>query len=159
MQSSISKQHQDLVIAHEMLKGQFTPFIRGAYFLLAILLALGIYSKLPPYFMIAAFVGIVIYAAYRTTPQIKNAVRALTEGHKKTGRVRLQAVYDSNVFTATLINTPDRKWQFKFVPTGWKPSEGEFSVTIYYLPDVAWPVLVETEQGIMVPRETPKSIQ
>lgn len=159
MQSSVSKQVQDLVIVHEMFKGQFTPFIRGAYLLLAVLLALGIYTRLPPYLMIAAFVGVFIYAAYSRTPHIKNAVRALTEGHKKTGQVRLQAIYDSDAFTVTLINTSDSNWQYSFVPTGWKPSEGEFPATIYYLPDVAWPVLVETDQGIMVPRETPKSVQ
>jgi hypothetical protein len=155
MQSSISKQIQDLVMIDGLIKGQFKPFIRGAYILLAVLLALGFYTNLPPYFMVAAFIGIALYSAHRSSPHLKNAARALTEGQKKTELVRLEAIYDSEAFTATLVNAPDQ-WQFTFIPLNWKPSEGEFPATIYHLSDVVWPVLVEIEQGIMVPREIPK---
>ncbi len=157
MKPSISKQIENLVMMDKMLKrGQFK---NGAIAIVVVLLALGFYTRLPPYFMIAAFIGLVIFAAFRSSPHLDNAVRAITEGQKKSGFVKVEEIYDSNAFTAIVENSTHGTWQFSFNPTGWKPTKGEFPATIYHLVSVDWPVLIEVEQGIMVPRETPESVK
>jgi hypothetical protein len=157
MTSSLSKQIEDLLKLDKMSKGNyFQQFFRGVVILLVVLLGLGFYTKLPPYFMVAAFVGLIIFASHRSIPHIKNAARAITEGQKAVGSVKVEKIYDSEACTTIVEDPTLGTWHFTFIPTGWKPTEGQFSATIYHLPNVAWPVLVEVKDGIMVPREKPK---
>lgn len=158
MKSSVSKQIEDLVMMDNMTKGSgFQQFFRGVVILLVILLALGVYTKQPPYFMVAAFCGIIIFAIRRSIPHRKNAIRAITEGQKKTALVKVEAIYDSKAFKVTVEDPTHGTWHFTFIPSDWKPSEGEYLATVYHLPDAAWLVLVEVEEGLMVPREKPEA--
>ncbi len=156
MESSVSKQIEDLMMMDRMSQGSyFQQFFKGAAILLVILLALGFYTMLPPYFMVAAFLGVIIFAVRRSTPHLKNAAKAITEGQKKAGSVKVEKIYDSSACNVMVEDPILGIWHFSFVPTGWEPTEGKFPATIYHLLNVAWPVLVEVEEGIMVPREQP----
>ena len=160
MKLSVSKQIEDLMMLDGMSKGSyFQQFFRAAVILLVILLALGFYTKLPPYFMVAAFLGVIIFAVRRSAPHLKNAARAITEGQKKAGSVKIEKVYDSRACNAIVEDPTLGTWHFSFIPTSWEPTEGKFPATIYHLPNVTWPVLVEVEQGIMIPREKPEVVK
>jgi hypothetical protein len=157
MKSSAAKQIEELVQLDAMTEGgYFQNFIRGLVIIIAVLLALGFYTKLPPYFIVAAFLGFVAYATRKSTPHLKNATRAVTEGQKKAGLVKVEGIYDSDSgYSATVIDPTLGTWHLTFVAVGWKPTKSEYPATLYYLPDIAWPVLLEVEEGIVVPQEEP----
>jgi hypothetical protein len=157
MKSSVAKQIEDLVNLDAVTKGSyFQKFFRAVVILIVVLLALGFYTRLPPYFMVAAFLGLFVFASRRSAPHLKNAARASTEGQKKAGSVKVEKVYDShNRYTAAVIDTTLGIWHFSFVATAWEPIKGEYPATLYYLPDIVWPVLVEVKEGIMVPDGKP----
>lgn len=137
-----------------MTKDSFiSRFKVGICILLAGLLIGGILTGKPPFYMIAAFVAVVTWSAWNSTPHIKNAAQAYKSGKpiKKTIHITIEQWSDSQSYYATIDY-----WKFEFIPSGWTPVEGIFNADLYYLDNIAWPALAITQNGILFPRGTPE---
>ncbi len=105
----------------------------------------------PVAWMGCAFTSLVAWSAWRTSPQLARARRALLEVRPERGAVaiRIEHGSDSDSCHATLPGG----WRCTFIPQGWTPAEGTFEADLYRLPEVPWPVLAITADGLVVPRE------
>jgi hypothetical protein len=108
--------------------------------------------------MVLLFVAVVAYSAHRTGPHIMNAAQAAIAGEKSAGSVQVEVTRwsDSESFHAVVEVPSSGTWRFEFIPLGWQPVEGEHRATVFRLPGIAWPALVQVEQGVMYPRQTPE---
>ena len=141
-----------------MAYGRLAWLFRCLVMLSFVLLALGLYTQQPPYFMAFALLAVIAYAAHQTGPHIKNAARAAIAGDKVAGSVNVEVTRwsDSDTFYATVAMPSSGTWRFKFIPLGWTPIEGEHPATLFRLPGITWPALIQVQQGVFYPRETPK---
>ena len=119
----------------------------------------GLYTKHPIYFMLAVFSLAVAYSAQRTVPHILNAAKALESGSRVKGTIHIEVTQwsDSPTYHATVQLSPSRKWRFEFIPLGWSPAEGNHEAVLFGIRGVAWPALVQVEQGVLYPRQRPES--
>ncbi len=117
-------------------------------------------SKHPAYAAVFAFVALVTYSSWQTTPHILYAGKAFELGSKSHGTVQIGITKwsDSDTYHATVNVAPSQRWRFEFIPLGWQPSEGEFEAEFFAHPSVEWPALVQTNQGILYPRYNPKRV-
>ncbi|CAM3813040.1 hypothetical protein [Paracidovorax anthurii] len=95
--------------------------------------------------------------ARKTSGHIDAAVRAAQAGRREESPVGIEvrSGMGSDTYHA-LVPCADGLWRFEFIPQGWMPESGTVSATVFWLPGTAWPVLVATEAGVMVPRDTPE---
>ena len=141
--------------------GQPRTLQRFGWVLVALSIALAaaaLYTQQAPYVMALAFVAVVTWSAFQTSPHIEAAARALTTANRADGSVTIVVGdhwSDGFTYHAVVPVAPSGAWRFEFKPLGWKPVAGEYRATIYWLPDVMWPALVQVEAGVMHPRYTP----
>ena len=114
-----------------------------------------LYTRQPPYVMALVFVAVVTYSAFQTSPHIEAAAKALATANRADGSVTIEVGdpwSDGFTYHAVVPVAPSGAWRFEFKPSGWKPVAGEYRATIYWLPDVIWPALVQVNAGVMHPR-------
>ena len=126
--------------------------------LLAIIL--GIASSFvwnPIYLMISFLAAVIALSARQAMPHIHRAASALDLGIKSQGKVQVTAdeSSDSVTYFATVPSAGSEKWIFEFIPLGWHPKEGSHEAAFFRIPGVAWPALIQVEQGIIYPRSQP----
>ena len=122
------------------------------------LAAAALYTQQAPYVMALVFVAVVTWSAFQTSPHIEAAARALAAANRAEGSVTIEVGdhwSDGFTYHAVVPVAPSGGWRFEFKPLGWKPVAGEYKATIYWLPDVMWPALVQVDAGVMHPRCTP----
>ena len=120
-------------------------------------LLLGLHSGSPPYYMASAFAALIAWSAYRTTPHIVRAAKALQSSARQAAEIAIEISEWSDSPTYHAVVTLDSRptWRMTFIPQGWTPKQGAVQGAVYFVPDVEWPVLLETEEGIIHPRYTP----
>lgn len=128
--------------------------------LAAVLLTVGLYTRQPPYFMFLILPLLIAVSAHCTRPHIRTASDAIRSGCQSSGVVKIEvdSSSDSERFYATVATEPSRTWRFEFIPLGWKPFEGQTQATLYTLPGLEWPALIEVEDGVLYPRYKPKPV-
>lgn len=133
-------------------------FLAGFRWLLTALAAglglAGLLTRHPVAWMGCAFTSLVAWSAWSTSPQLARARRALLEAVPERGTVsiRVERGSDSDSWHAILPGG----WRCPFIPQGWTPLPGAFEADLYRLPEVPWPVLAVTADGLLVPREQPR---
>lgn len=120
-------------------------------------LLLGLRSGSPPYYIVSAFAALIAWSAFRTTPHILRAAKGLESNARQSAEIAIQISEwsDSPIYHAEVRLDSHPTWRMTFIPQGWTPKHGAVQGTAYFVPDVAWPVLLETEDGIIHPRHTP----
>ena len=119
------------------------------------LAAAALYTRQVPYVMALVFVAVVTCSAFQTGPYIEVAARALAKANRADGSVTIEVGdhwSDGFTYHAFVPVAPSGAWRFEFKPLGWRPVAGEYRATIYWLPDVIWPALVQVDAGVMYPR-------
>ena len=117
-----------------------------------------LYTQQAPYVMALVFVSVVTWSAFQTSPHIQAAARALATANRANGSVTIEVGdhwSDGFTYHAVVPMALSGAWRFEFKPLGWTPVAGEYSATIYWLPDVIWPALVQVDAGVMHPRYSP----
>ena len=130
-------------------------WMQGSAVALALLSAL-IWNPIP--LMLALFLGIVGIAERRAVPNILNALRAYETGVAAPGEVSISTIcWDTDTHYHALVREPGRPdWTYEFIPQGWQPETGTHAARIWRLPGREAPVLVATEDGILIPRALPQ---
>ncbi|MGB7203379.1 MAG: hypothetical protein WBD16_14120 [Pyrinomonadaceae bacterium] len=120
----------------------------------------GFWTGQPVWFAVAAFVAVVAWSSWQTSPHVLNAARALDAGYKSDGNVVVTITEwsDSPTYHATVPADDVSNWRFEFIPIGWTPTEGDNQAILFRIKDVEWPVLLQFERGIAYPRSKPKRI-
>lgn len=120
-------------------------------------LLLGLHSGSPPYYMVSAFAALIAWSAFRTTPHIARAAKALESNARQAAEIGIEISEwsDSTTYHAVVRLDSRPPWRMTFIPQGWIPKHGTVQGTAYFVPDVEWPVLLETEDGLIHPRHTP----
>ena len=119
------------------------------------LAAAALYTHQAPYVMALVFVSVVTWSAFQTSPHVQAAARALATANRANGSVTIEVGdhwSDGFTYHAVVPVALSGAWRFEFKPLGWTPVAGEYSATIYWLPDVMWPALVQVDAGVMHPR-------
>ena len=131
---------------------------RGSAGLSAVCLIAGIQTSWPPYYMLAAFLALIALNAYQTAPNIRRAVRAIDSTNRTTAciTIEVESWTDSQSFHAIVPASSGRTWKFEFIPQGWNPTAGTVEVELRFIPEVEWPALLITKEGIIHPRYKPK---
>jgi len=108
--------------------------------------------------MFAAFLGLLALAAYQTAPHVRRAALALDSSNRTTAFIKIEIDNwsGSQSFHAIVPVSSARTWRFEFIPQGWKPSAGTFEAELRFIPEVEWPTLLITKEGIIHPRRRPK---
>ena len=117
-----------------------------------------LYTQQASYVMVLVFVAVVIGSAFQTSPHIEAAARALATANRADGSVTIEVAdhwSDGFTYHAVVPVAPSGAWRFEFKPLGWKPVAGQYRATIFWLPDVVWPALVQVDAGVMHPRYAP----
>ena len=146
---------------HSMAHGNHMQWLkRFSIAVSVILLAFGLYTMQPPYFMIMILLLIIAYSAHQTGPHLRAASKAIRSGARSDGEVKIEvdSSADSEKYFATVAGKNSFSWRFEFIPLDWKPIEGETRATLYTLRGMEWPALIEVEGGVMYPRYTPSRV-
>ncbi|WP_139225750.1 hypothetical protein [Paracidovorax konjaci] len=102
---------------------------------------------------IAALLAVV---ARQTARHLDAALRAEASGRREVVEVGIEAGRLAGKDTChVLVPCAEGLWRVEFLPQGWIPAPGTVAATVYWLPGTAWPVLVKTDAGVMVPRTRP----
>ncbi|MRR16753.1 MAG: hypothetical protein EG826_09900 [Deltaproteobacteria bacterium] len=118
-----------------------------------------------PVFYGIAFIFVVIGCViWRVTPHIHNAARGLKEGLKRDGAVEIRmdrwTDAESNRFESYqgIVSMDNRPlWHMDFAtPQDWQPIAGRYSVQLAFIPGIAWPVAIITNDGVLYPRLKPR---
>lgn len=132
---------------------------------LAIVLAVGLASGgiltwHPVFFMLLFPVLLIVCLSARIRPHILSAATAFNSGARTYGQIEITATegIDMLCYHAIVQVSPPNAWRIKFNPMGWKPTAGIQEATIFTLPDVAWPALVQVSEGILFPCEKPTRV-
>ena len=131
---------------------------RGAICLSVLCFVVGIQTDLPPYYMFAAFLGLLALASYQTAPHVRRAALAIDSSSRTNAiiEIAIDSWSDSQSFHAVVPISSTRTWKFEFIPQGWKPSAGTVEAELRFIPGVEWPTLLITKEGIIHPRYEPK---
>jgi len=111
-----------------------------------------------PAAMITAF-GLAVFQSFtQTHPHALRARQALDHYESVPGNIRITVESDDDgyVYTAGVKDRAGNDWMFRFQPGEWKPKAGEHPAELRYIDEVAWPVLIVTDAGILYPQFDPK---
>lgn len=153
--------HKQKEAVHSMALGKHMQWLdRFAMALSAALLALGLYTKEPFYFMFMIVPLLMVLSTRQTGPHIRAASEAIRSGTQSGGEVTIEvdSSSDSEKFFVTVASKSSSTWRFEFIPLGWTPIEGQTRATLYTLRGLQWPALIEVKGGIMYPRYKPMQV-
>jgi hypothetical protein len=109
-------------------------------------------------FVLSLCAGFFAVAAKQTEPHYRNAIKALDQGRPILGTVAIKVfTWDDGLEYQAWVETAGLGvWRFAFQPQRfWMPQAGYFDATVFTLSNVAWPVLVFTQQGLLFPADKP----
>ena len=137
--------------------GRFSVIAKLVF--IALLIATAIVQH-PFLIMISMFISIVAFASRDTFKHLQNAIKALETGNQVASfaQISIEAPLDDNQYFVSITDRAHQTWKFEFIPQGWQPKEGIVEVSCYYLDNLAWPVLLISKEGFMVPRYQPKRL-
>jgi hypothetical protein len=118
----------------------------------------GLYFGAVPAYIIAAFFGVVALGTWEHTKMLELAARAAEASLPPQSGTILIAVrrpLDTDVYSAEVHSSLAGIWHFDFAAPNWKPAEGTFDATVYFVEGVSWPCLVVTEHGLVIPKQYP----
>jgi hypothetical protein len=126
-----------------------------------VLAALGFYTGQPSYFIVLILPAVIAYSAHQTGPHIRAASEAIKSGSRSEGTIAIESdrPLDNDRFYATVATEPGCAWRFEFIPVGWRPIAGRFPATVYTVPNLAWPALIEVQGEFIHPRYTPTQVE
>jgi len=111
--------------------------------------------------VVLLFLAVAMRSSARdAAPHQARARQALTDFETVAGTVRVVATSDDGTTTyqAGVQDRSGQHWTFSCGPYGgWCPETGDYPAQLRYLPDVPWPVLVLTEQGLLHPGRQPEA--
>lgn len=124
----------------------------------------GAWTGNPVFYGMALAFALIAFAVWQTTPHIRNAARGLREGLRQKGAVlitiHLWTDAESNAHEAYrgLVSMDHQPlWQMEFVtPQNWQPEAGKYPAELAFVRGVEWPVVILTDDGLLVPRLTPR---
>lgn len=136
----------------------------GVLVAVAGLVLAGAWTGNPVFYIMALAFALIAFAVWQTTPHIRNAARGLRKGLRQRGTVEITISRwtdaESNVHEAYrgLVSMDHQPlWQMEFVtPQNWQPEIGEFPAELAFVRGVEWPVVILTDNGLLVPRLTPR---
>ena len=98
------------------------------------------------------------HSSQEVAPHIARAREALTQFEAVEGRVRVVATSDdgNTTYEAGVQDREGRDWTFRFSSFDWRPPTGDYPAQLRYVSEVAWPVLILTEAGLICPLHRPK---
>lgn len=154
---SIPKDKQ-LHIIGDMRSGVLISQVK--YGLVAIALAFlvaAVITRHPWCMMVAIFFGVVASAVWKNVHHVRSAAKAATEGVRQKGRITVYTTQGDMEpdYHATVKDEAGQDWTIDFRPTGWKPTEGEQSAELVFVTGVAWPPLIITNEGTIIPKRDP----
>jgi uncharacterized membrane protein YedE/YeeE len=125
-----------------------------------LLVAIGLLMGWVAMFALAAFAGFIAFAAKTSTPHLRRAARALDAGRRAHVPIEIEVRHagDSPSYRAVVTSAPGQTWRVDFVPHGWTPDSGTYVAEARFLADVPWPVLLITDDGLLVPRHAPRRL-
>lgn len=109
------------------------------------------------FFFLALMATVAFFNVVETAGHVSDATKALEHGSTKkaTVHIGIDSGSDSETFQAMIRMPSGVTWKFDFRPVGWMPVAGEHEALLYCHPDIAWPALAVTPQGIIVPSSHP----
>jgi hypothetical protein len=124
------------------------------------LVAAGLVTQQWALLVFAALPLLIGQSALITGPHIHAAVLALNRNIYRLGRVVIEVgtSSDSSTYHAVVRSGSLPQWRFEFVPIGWSPTAGEHDARFYELPGMAWPALIELQEGVLYPRTAPRQV-
>lgn len=130
----------------------------AALLITLILVALGCKTGQPPYFMVAMLSVALGTAAWFGAPHLRNAAKGWRSGWSSEAEAEIEPVADSDSPERYQVRVMDgyTRWTFEFIASGWEPPLGRVAVTVFRISEVAWPVLLVTPNGLLVPRCSPR---
>jgi len=135
---------------------------RSLLTLAAVLLCAAAYHYHEAMFAMAGvFLAVVALSIWKSAPHRRHAVRASRQGipYSSTLTITVTESSDASAYQATVRDRFGTSWEFEFLPQGWKPAAGQTPAELFSIADIAWPVLIRTEHGILYPRYTPKRLE
>lgn len=125
------------------------------------MLALAYYKQEFFFLLLALMFGLFGFANRKIARNAIWAAKAWRVGFSTSGTVEMTLkTYDESTTYSGLVRDAQHKtWGMKFgKPPGWVPQAGTVAAKLYYVTEAQWPVLIVTEQGILVPGREPKLI-
>lgn len=109
------------------------------------------------WFLVGAFFLLPLHTAWRASPHLLNAVRALDEGHRQPGTARVSVTTcDGGAFhSATVADREGTVWSYGFHVADWSPRLGEQPAELVFIDGLAWPALILTPEGVIYPNGAP----
>lgn len=146
-------------VLKQLAAGRAMPRLQAVLWLLAagLAAAAGVMQHLA-YFIVALLAAVAAWSSRQAAPYVRRAARALEQGSRSPGGVRIEITEwsESRTFHATVTAPDARPWRFEFTPPGWTPAEGLHDAEIFMLPGTPWPALLRTSQGLLHPRSRPQ---
>lgn len=99
------------------------------------------------------------FSLKETSKHFQNLYKGMSSNDKTNAVVEifLEHSTDSlNYHAQVREENKEEIWKFEFKPLNWKPQSGTFKAKLVWIEDVKWPVLIETEDGIIYPKSKPK---
>ena len=120
----------------------------------------GILTWHPVFFMLLFPALLIASLSARIRPHILSAATAFSSGATTHGQIEITATegIDELRYHAIVQVSQPNAWRIQFNPMGWKPVAGIQEATIFTLPDVAWPALVQVSEGIIFPCQKPTRV-
>lgn len=94
-----------------------------------------------------------------TSKHFQNLYKGMSSNNKTNGVVEIFLEHSSdslNYHAQAIEENKEEIWKFEFMPLNWKPKNGNLKAKLVWIEDVKWPVLIETEDGIIYPKSKPK---
>ncbi|MBZ0165577.1 MAG: hypothetical protein K8I00_02140 [Candidatus Omnitrophica bacterium] len=154
---SIPKDKQ-LHIIGDMRSGVLVAQVKYGLVVIAVaFLVAAVITRHPWCMMLAIFFGLVASGVWKNVHHVSNAARATTEGVRQKGLITIYSTRGDMEpdYHAAVTDEAGQKWTIDFRPTGWTPKEGEQSAEIVFVKGIAWPSLIITGEGTIVPKHDP----
>jgi hypothetical protein len=92
-----------------------------------------------------------------TSRHFHNLYKGMSSEQKTDGTIIIEHSSESVDYYAEACDSNKNEiWKFEFMPLNWEPTKGNFQAKLVWIDDVSWPVLIETEEKIIYPKNKPK---
>lgn len=157
---TMSVEQQVALLRRSMLSPLGRHLIASLGILALLFLALGYALDSPIPCMFAGFFGLVAVFEREAVPNIVAALRAWDGDSPVSGWVVITVVRgDEGDSYRVVVDEPGRmRWQYQFMPQGWKPVAGRFPARIWRPDGRDAPVMAAVDAGVLIPRYTPEAL-
>lgn len=134
----------------------------GLALLCCAMLGLAYYKQEFFFLMLALMFALFGFANRKIARNAIWAAKAWRVGYSTTGELDLSVKTDDDgtTYSGLVRDAQHKTWEMRFgKPPSWEPQAGKQAAKLYYVTEAQWPVLIVTEQGILVPGREPKLIR